>query len=185
MLLNFLFPSLCLHCKQETRYLVCESCSYFFEFLPQRGDFASCFAEIESVSSFCNALGESESIREVAVDFLIIQFSKMGWPEPEIVTSIPRRHFASTKTGEQLASAFARKMGFAYQKLVRRAFGDLPNEENPYFSLRRKIEANRILIIDDRMANKKAMMGVAHLLRTKLRAKTYGLTLTRNFDMAI
>lgn len=176
---NLLFPRICLHCHEKTAQLFCSSCSCFFEFLPKTGRFSACFANIDAVSTFVQSLRHCEKSQKVAVAFLIIQFEKLQWPLPELVTSVPKRHPFSSAISATLAKQFARKMQLPYKSLAKRAFGELPHEESPTFFLKRRTAAKQILIIDDYMDRGVTLKGLARLLRNQLHATVYGLTLSR------
>ena len=159
--------------------MVCSACAHFFEFLPKRGQYAACFDDIESVSTFVRLMRRCVHLREMATSFLIAYFAQLGWPYPDLVTSVPRRHLWSSNISELLAQEFARRVRLPYKRLTRRAFGDLPHEEEPTFFLRRRATAQTILIIDDYMERGKTLAHLAGLLRRELNAKVYGLTVSQ------
>ena len=180
--MNVLFPALCLHCKTQTKQLVCEVCSSFFEFLPPiERRRCACFRDLEGVSTFVRQLRrpEAQRLRRAAASFLVIQFERLKWPLPDIVTSVPSRKLWVPNVSEDLARRFAKSLKLPYKKLAKRRFGDMPQELAPQFFLKKSIEAKRILIIDDFMEREETLKALSKVLRKELKATVYGLVVSR------
>jgi|GEM_PF-6105470 len=185
--MHLFFPSLCLHCKQPTKQLVCENCSLFFEFLPKtEKNRAACFLDFEAVSTFVQMLRRDEAsrLRKAAVSFLIIQFAKLQWPLPDIVTSVPSRKLWIPNVSEDLAKRFARELALPYKKLLKRKFGELPQAQSPQFFIKERVCAKRILIIDDFMEREITLKAVANLLKKELGATVYGLVISQRVPLS-
>ncbi len=185
--MHLLFPSLCLHCKCPTKQLVCETCSLFFEFLPNTGkNRSACFLDIEAVSTFVQQLRRQDAnrLRKAAAAFLVIQFARLKWPMPDLVTSVPSRKLWIPNLSEDLAKRFAQELALPYKKLVKRKFGELPQAESPQFFIKEKVEAKRILIIDDFMQREITLKTLANLLQKELGAIVYGLVISQRVPLS-
>ncbi|MCH9703362.1 MAG: phosphoribosyltransferase, partial [Chlamydiae bacterium] len=177
--LDLLFPPLCIHCAQPTKQLVCPLCAHFFEFLPPGRRYLACFSDIESVSTFVHLLRSSPRCQKAAISFLILQHERAKWPLPDLITSVPKRHFWSSNISAILARGVARKLRIPFRQLAYRCFGDLPKVEKPQFFLRKRVEAERILIIDDYMDRGATMRSLARTLQQGSGAQLCGLAISQ------
>ncbi|MCP5469494.1 MAG: hypothetical protein H7A36_03195 [Chlamydiales bacterium] len=156
-MINIFFPSLCLQCKKpiEKGRLACEVCSHFFDFLePFDKKIAACFYEVEAAATFVRLQRRPDltQFHKAAISFLCIQFARLQWPTPDLVTCVKRA---------TLAKGLAKELKLPFAK--RRHF------------VRKKIEARRVLLIHDRLEE---VEGVWQEIQEELQAEVYVLALS-------
>lgn len=129
-----------------------------------------------------------------AAGFLIAQLDRIGWPLPDLITSVPqplsRKWQQSGQLSHLLALKVARLIGCPYGRLLSRRSGDFPQSSltaaqrrqltPSAFSLRtrRSIADQTLLIIDDAIATGTTLRCCAEQLQTGWPARIYGLALT-------
>lgn len=202
---------------------LCEGCATLIELCDPRGRCRSCFAltaplkcglcdECQSCGTYLSGVaaaldgvgpggsiardlraGHFERVKGGA-GFLVAQFSLLGWPTPDLVTSVPqpfvRRWKRSGQVSKLLAIQVARLIGSPYRPLLRRRPGDFPQSTltrvqrrhlSPSAFVLRKgcsIADKRLLLIDDTISTGATLRACARQLQTGWPASIYGLVLS-------
>ncbi len=127
---EFLYPNLCLHCQKitENHFLVCDECRPFFELTESNERCPHCFCESERACKECRekkrwtvrvcATFERRGpiatlhsklqdrsmpyLFKTAASFMAVQFSRQGWPRPDVLIPFPR-HFLTKSVSQHLA----------------------------------------------------------------------------------
>lgn len=153
-LTDLLFPPLCLHCDEETPYLLCSGCAAYFELIDPWTRCSFCFSENDGrcpcpecirkkrwqmkIASALDYLppvqtvvkrmkyGRMPYLAKTAGAFMFMQFERLGWETPDFIVPVPRRlWFQGTNHAALLATAFARLVKGKVHSCVGRGIGDL------------------------------------------------------------
>ncbi|MFN0065985.1 MAG: phosphoribosyltransferase [Chlamydiales bacterium] len=214
MITDLLFPPLCLHCHhplEDRRRLFCALCTPFFEliepsercpycFRKSRGvckkcvadkewrvKIASCLEESAPLLTLQNGLrNENRSLFTIAASWMVVQLDRLGWPVPDLICPVPSRLFA-TNPSPLIAKTLAQKLGCAFFPLLKRDWGDRPQEmqkertklDSAHFFWKRKRDLwqKTVLIVDDYYDSRATLRAVAHKLEEEYPYQIYAITL--------
>lgn len=176
--MNLLFPSLCLHCKEESSSLFCKGCAPDFELIDlmtrcpfcciENGERYPCMKCREkkrervltvaaldyfsAVQSFLYLLktGRMPYLTKTAASFLLMQFHKTGWEIPDLIIPIPKRFWFQTESHvESLARLFGKFLDVKVENCLRKRLTSGVEEEEFYLRRRAVVEDKTILLIED------------------------------------
>lgn len=223
--LDFLYPPLCIHCRgvhSENGYF-CSTCIGILEMLKEERRCKHCFSAVVS-SAFCNncksypiiyqrvasvfeysgppatlikkmKYGSKPYFAEGAAAFMTAQFIELGWPMPDLITSIPMSWLKQVNRGynqsELLAQALAKFIGVPYRELLSREFGGASQaslnsvqrksmDENP-FALKKSVDLSgiRVLVVDDVLTTGTTLRKCGQALEAGYPSSLYALTFCR------
>jgi len=135
--LGLLFPQICLHCQKalpEQETLLCATCFAKLQFLDPtsrcQGCFApseeplcadcspntfsaSCFAYEEVAKSLIIAykFGGRPDLAKGLASFMLLQFVRLSWPLPDLITFIPQSFLRSKLRGYNQSELLANELG--------------------------------------------------------------------------
>ena len=154
VLIDTLFPPLCLHCECKCPQLICKGCAPDFELIDPSSRCLFCFAENDgrrpcpecvqkkrwqikiasavdyqgAVSSLVKKLkyGKMPYLAKTAGALMLAQFFRLKWPIPDYIIPVPRRHwFQGMNHAALIANSFAKSLQVPALPLVKRRAGDL------------------------------------------------------------
>lgn len=152
--LRFIFPPLCLHCNHSVeRGLLCTTCIKSLTLLTPISRCCSCLrlycrcSRGKFVAAFASAgpaatLLQCEAHTRTAAAFIVVQFAKMGWPMPDLITAVPAP-FANLQS--TLAQEVATLLNRPYRSTLKCLKVGLHREQ---FFLKSSSKGERVLLID-------------------------------------
>lgn len=139
--MNLIFPKLCLHCKAvlEKKKRLCADCLKEFELIPPETRCLHCFSALEEQRQVCllcrrkplplrrvaaafEQIGPAASLlsqfrgsqhylaKEIAA-FLLVQFYKLQWPLPDLITAVPSSFLSRLEKGYHPSFLIAKELG--------------------------------------------------------------------------
>jgi competence protein ComFC len=218
---NLLFPALCLHCKEESAHTLCSSCLFQLTLLEPEERCPHCFSALDEGHRVClRCLEQRHFFKKAASAFeqmgpaasllrefkygdrphlaqslaalMILQFFRLDWPLPDLITSVPQSALRRFRRGYNQSALLAKEIAYTLERpalsLLRRCSGDIPqtskNKEDrsalsPHtFSWKKSfnISGKIILLIDDSMASGTTLNHCIHLLEEGCPAHIFCLT---------
>lgn len=149
----------------------------------------------ESVKTLVKKLkyGKMPFLAKTAAAFMVAQFCRLEWEEPDLIVPVPRRHwFQGQNHAELLASHLSRQLHIPLKRLVGRYAGDysqarLPKSDREslgpssfYLKSKESLEGKVILLVDDVMTTGTTLRQSAEVFGGSLTSKIYALTLARS-----
>jgi len=161
---------------------------------PTLDGIASAFDYMGSAKSLIRCLKYSDMphlSRGIAA-YLAVQFSRLGWPWPDVLVPVPVSFFKWIERGYNqstlLAQHLGKIIGVPVVEALRRRSGDFSQAmlgqetreqlSGQSFFLKRKasLEGKRLMLIDDVITTGTTLVRCAELLLTAMPASVYGLT---------
>jgi competence protein ComFC len=136
---NLIFPSLCLHCKEESRHLLCPSCFQLLTLLDseercrhcfsstsegrrvcprciERRHFfkqtASAFEQMGPASSLLREFREADRphLAESLAAFMALQLMHLNWPLPDLIVPVPQSAWRRFRCGYNPSALLANQV---------------------------------------------------------------------------
>ncbi|MFZ0565025.1 MAG: hypothetical protein WAM28_02390 [Chlamydiales bacterium] len=155
LLVNLIYPPICLHCQTPTQHLFCEGCSAFFELIDPATRCPYCFADNDKarpcstcikqkrwelqMASALNAVGPVATLVEklkygklpylakTAAAFMTLQLANLDWPEIDTIVPVPPRlWFQRPNHATLVAKSLSHYIRKPWDSLIGRWPGDLP-----------------------------------------------------------
>ncbi|MBS0635242.1 MAG: ComF family protein [Verrucomicrobia bacterium] len=119
---SLLFPSKCLHCKEElfeTKEL-CQQCLNQLEWLDPtlfKGHLAACFEYEGALKSLLHAFKYNDRpyLAKSLAGFMLLQYARLGWDIPDLITYIPQSFLRAATRGYNQSELLAVELGALLQ----------------------------------------------------------------------
>lgn len=119
---GIIFPSLCIHCKCETKEnFFCADCLNFFELIEDNENdlIISCFEPSAPINTFVTEAKKMSllALPKVAASYMVCQYFNFALPLPNLIVPIP-----DEKRGVQANFILAKELSLLLKKPVKRLF---------------------------------------------------------------
>lgn len=174
---DFFYPPLCLHCDEfvSEKSLLCEACAPFFDPLKPLERCFFCFKESQKrkcnecrkkkkskiplaavwepfgpVSSFIGKIltDPNPAFIKTATAFLALQFSKLNFPEPNLITTVPQYFLTRLTKGSHPQTLLAKSLSKTLSIPFKQTLFKTPLTNQYRLKKNLDIENKNILIVD-------------------------------------
>jgi competence protein ComFC len=201
---NFVFPSLCLHCREGTEgQVLCRSCLTLLDLLPHVAaegkkkhpmELASTFERrgpaADLVRDFRNY--GSHGLAKTMAAFMVVQWDHLQWPLPDLIVPVAQSLVHRLVRGHSTSLMLSEEMGVLLNKpvkqLLRRRIADFSQEglsveqrrllNKGAFSWKKRedISGKTVLLIDDFHVTGTTLKRCTEVLHEGFPKKIYALT---------
>ena len=201
---RFVFPSLCLHCKEGTAdQILCAGCLSLLDFLPPETSEKGAGHKLEIRSAF-ERRGPakdlmvhfrshySQGLAKTLAAFMVVQWDHLKWPLPDLIVPVAqsplhrlaRGYSASLLLSEEVGALLGRPV----QQLLKRRIADfsqeglsveqrrLLNKGAFRWKKRQDLSGKIVLLIDDFHVTGTTLRRAAEVLQEGFPKKIYALT---------
>ncbi len=201
---RFIYPSMCLHCREGTEgHVLCRSCLSLLDLLPHAAvevkkkhvmevasTFERCGPAADLVRDFRNY--GSRGLAKTMAAFMVVQWDHLQWPLPDLIVPVAqslvhrlmRGHSTSLMLSEEMGAFLNRPV----KQLLRRRSADysqeglnleqrrLLNKGAFRWKKREDISGKTVLLIDDFHVTGTTLKRCAEVLQEGFPKKIYALT---------
>ena len=201
---NFVFPSLCLHCREGTEgQVLCRSCLTLLDLLPQAAVEEKKKHAMEAASTFERRGPAADLVRhfrnhgghglaKTMAAFMVVQWDHLQWPLPDLIVpvaqSLVHRLVRGRSTSLMLSEEIGVLLNRPVKQLLRRRIADYSQEglsleqrrllNKRAFSWKKRddLSGKTILLIDDFHVTGTTLKRCAEVLQEGFPKKIYALT---------
>lgn len=201
---NFIFPSLCLHCREGTEgQVLCRSCLTLLDLLPYAAEDVKNKHAMEAASAFERRGPAADLVRhfrgyaspglaKTMAAFMVIQWDHLHWPVPDLIVPVAQSLVHRLVRGHSTSLMLSVEIGALLQRpvkqLLKRRIADYSQEglsveqrrllNKGAFSWKKRddLSGKTILLIDDFHVTGTTLKRCAEVLQEGFPKKIYALT---------